>query len=955
MARGDGQEIDITVPVEDPVKSEKQKADEEKREEAARKGLPPFSDKKTADKDKPEDELSEDDLQLKNELEMLVERLKEDDHNLYRPALESLRTLIRTSTSSMTSVPKPLKFLRPHYPELKTLYDAWKVDNADKALFAEILSVLAMTYSDNGQRETLLYRLKANQVTSGSSEDPGLWGHEYMRHLAAELGEEYDARSQKDESTEELLQLALQVVPFSLTHNAEADAVDLLLELEAIDKLPQFVDKDTYARVCLYMVSCVNLLVPPDDAMFLRTAHEIYRKHERYTEAMTLALRLGDKDLIRSDFEAPKNFTMRKQLAFMLARQQIPIEWLQDDDNPLTDVQLIDIMYNSHLSRHFVKFGKELNVYEPKSLEDIYKTHLENSRTGLGTSVDSARGNLASTFVNAFVNAGFGNDKLMVDAPEGNSWIYKNKDHGMLSAAASLGMSLLWNTETGLDQIDKYTYSSEESIKAGAFLAYGIVHSGLRTELDEALALLSEHIESKSIPLKISAIVGLGLAYAGFCREDIVPLLLPHIQDETTPMEVAAMSALALGFIFVGSCHGEITPTILQSMMERDPAQLDDKWARFMILGLALLFLGKQDESDATIETLKAIDHPISKQAQVLVDMCSYAGTGNVLKVQKMLHYCTERSNPQESESTSGEGAESSSNAAGQGATANGDSADGDADKDKKSEADNDLFQTFAVIGIALVTMGEDVGAEMALRHMSHLMHYGEPAIRRAVPLALALLHPSDPAMPVLDTLSKYSHDSDLDVALNAIMAMGLVGAGTNNARLAQMLRQLAGYYHKEPDCLFMVRTAQGLVHMGKGTIGINPYHTDRQLMSRTAIAGILSLLTSMTDARGFVLDRSHWMLFFLSSAMYPRFLITLDENLEDLPTSVRVGKAVDVVGQAGKPRTISGFQTHTTPVRVGTHERAELATEEYLSYPHVLEGFSILLKNPGYVKEEDL
>jgi 26S proteasome regulatory subunit N1 len=44
--------------------------------------------------------------------------------------------------------------------------------------------------------------------------------------------------------------------------------------------------------------------------------------------------------------------------------------------------------------------------------------------------VDSARGNLAGTFVNAFVNAGFGNDKLMVEADEGNSFIYKNKDDG---------------------------------------------------------------------------------------------------------------------------------------------------------------------------------------------------------------------------------------------------------------------------------------------------------------------------------------------------------------------------------------------------------------------------------------------------------------------------------------------------------------------------------------------
>ena len=79
--------------------------------------------------------------------------------------------------------------------------------------------------------------------------------------------------------------------------------------------------------------------------------------------------------------------------------------------------------------------------------------------------VDSARGNLAGTFVNAFVNAGFGNDKLMVEAEEGNSWIYKNKDHGMMSAAASLGLSLLWDTDIGLSHVDKYTYSSEEHIK----------------------------------------------------------------------------------------------------------------------------------------------------------------------------------------------------------------------------------------------------------------------------------------------------------------------------------------------------------------------------------------------------------------------------------------------------------------------------------------------------------
>jgi 26S proteasome regulatory subunit N1 len=146
---------------------------------------------------------------------------------------------------------------------------------------------------------------------------------------------------------------------------------------------------------------------------------------------------------------------MKRQLAFILARTQVPYHWLQhpttddDGDETLEELpeDLQEILFNSRLSTHFKHFGKELGVLDPKSLEDVYKSHLETSRmsnvipsgvtyiflpvSGSSTaSVDSARGNLAGTFVNAFVNAGFGNDKLMVEAEEGNSWIYKNKDHG---------------------------------------------------------------------------------------------------------------------------------------------------------------------------------------------------------------------------------------------------------------------------------------------------------------------------------------------------------------------------------------------------------------------------------------------------------------------------------------------------------------------------------------------
>ena len=154
------------------------------------------------------------------------------------------------------------------------------------------------------------------------------------------------------------------------------------------------------------------------------------------------------------------------------------------------------------------------------------------------------------------------------------------------------------------------------------------------------------------------------------------------------------------------------------------------------------------------------------------------------------------------------------------------------------------------MLGIALIAMGEEIGAEMAYRTFGHLLRYCEPVIRRSVPLALGLISVSNPKLNILDTLSKFSHDSDMEVAHNAIFAMGLVGAGTNNSKLAAMLRQLAQYHAKDPNNLFMVRIAQGLIHLGKGTMTLSPYHSDRQLLSPVALAGLLSALIGFLDVK---------------------------------------------------------------------------------------------------------
>jgi len=886
---------------------------------------------KSKDKKEVEPELSDEDKQLQEELELCVKRLGEDDASLYGPSLTSMTTLIRASTTSMTSVPKPLKFMIPHFEAMKAAHE--KMTGPVQVQCADVVSVLAMTMSET--RECLQFKLKGNK----STEELDLWGHEYVRHLAGEIVQQYQelAAEGQEAEKEQLISLAKMIVPSQMNHHAEAEACDLLMEVEQLDTLQQYVDESAYNRVCLYLVSCVPYVPDPENTNLLKTSLSIFRKFNQYPQAMRLALQLNDKELVEDLFNSCPDPIVQKQLAFMLGRHQFYLE-LSEEREDYDD--LTEIMSNSHLNNHFLNLARELDIMEAKTPEDVYKTHLDTVRPAFGgDTVNSARQNLASSFVNGFINTGFGGDKLLME--DGQKWLYKNKEHGMLSATASIGLVLLWDVDGGLTQIDKYLYSPEDWIKSGALLACGIVNTGVRNECDPALALLSDYVLHSSNVMRLGAIFGLGLAYAGTNRQDVIQLLLPVFADSKSNMEVVGVTALATGLIAVGSCNGEVTSTILQTLMEKSETELKDSFAKFLPLGIGLCYLGKQDAAEATTAALEVIPQPFRELATTLVEICAYAGTGNVLKVQQLLSICSDHYEQEKSETEKKKDDKKK----------DGDKKDDKKEEEKKEEVTLDLSgqQAVAVLGLGLISMGEDIGAEMLTRTLGHLMRYCEPVIRRVVPLALALTSVSNPQLPLLDTLSKFSHDSDPEVAHNAIFGLGLLGAGTNNARLAATLRQLAQYHYKDQNNVFMVRLAQGLLHLGKGTLTLNPFHSDRQLLSPVAVGGLLTVLVAMLDVKTTILGKSHYLLYGLATAMQPRMLVTFDESLRPLPVQVRVGQAVDVVGQAGKPKTITGFQTHTTPVLLAHGERAELATEEYLPVTQIMEGFVILKKNPDY------
>ena len=79
------------------------------------------------------------------------------------------------------------------------------------------------------------------------------------RHLAEEIRGEYSDRSDKGVGVDDLVALAKEIIPYNMQHNAETEACDLLMEIEQLELLEQYVDQNSFQRVCLYLTRSVTL------------------------------------------------------------------------------------------------------------------------------------------------------------------------------------------------------------------------------------------------------------------------------------------------------------------------------------------------------------------------------------------------------------------------------------------------------------------------------------------------------------------------------------------------------------------------------------------------------------------------------------------------------------------------------------------------------------------------
>jgi len=897
--------------------------------------------RKEIDEDIPENELSEEDQQLKEDLQKHVKKLSNPSD--IKEGLKELKSIIQTATSSMSQVPKPLKMLSPMYDEIKESFE--KTSGDVRASFCDLMSVLSMTESDPAERMVLNYRLQCDD-TATLFED---WGHEYVRHLVADINEahrEITTAESNDENSAQLKQI-INFIPtllkYLMKHKAE-EACDLLLEVEQIDLILDFVSEENYRRVTLYFFSASAYLPNPDNVKALDICYQIFMKLKKAVDSLQVAIKLDSSEKVLAVFTAFEDVLVRKQLAYFLTWCQYPfpihdedelVDFFGDDD--YDDFE--EILSNTNMHETYLQLARELDVLEPKTPDEIYKEHLIDIKSS-NEQVLSARKQLASTYVNAFVNVGFQNDKLMTAGEEKDrgSWIYKNKDAGMLAAAASLGLINFWSPDA-VNKLEPYVTSDKDHIKAGAFLGQGLSCAGYDTNV--AFGLLEKHLDSDNADIRVATILGLGFAQCGKPTEELKEKLQTFLYHEQPPM-IRAAACIALGMVLIGTRDDEIMGSIFEMLQETPPEEAEsDTTCIFYALSLGLLYFQAEEEHEVVLELMEVLKemgmNKLYRSICVLVEACAYAGTGNVLQIQKLLSVAGEH--PPEPEKKSEEEEEEEK----------------EEKEEKEKEPEKVWHQSLAVIGLAVVSIGEKYGSAMLTRMMNHLIQYGEPSVRRAVPLCLALASVSKPEMMITDILSKLSHDNDLETVNGAILALGLVSAGTNNSRVATMLRNLMQYHQKNPEQLFLIRISLGFLHMGKGLVSLSPVHSNNMLVSKVGVAGLLTLLVSCLDYKNNILGQRHYLLYALSVSIRPRMLTILDENCQPKKINVRVGTEVDIVGMVGNQKNITAFQTHETPVIIHSGQRAEIVLpEKYISLSEILEGFVVVKENPDYNEDED-
>lgn len=225
--------------------------------------------------------------------------------------------------------------------------------------------------------------------------------------------------------------------------------------------------------------------------------------------------------------------------------------------------------------------------------------------------------------------------------------------------------------------------------------------------------------------------------------------------------------------------------------------------------------------------------------------------------------------------------------------------------------------EVFGLIAISLIAISDPLATEMVERKLMNVFMLNSPHIKNAISLCMGLLFPSTSKLSVIEFLERCANSRDTDIS--SVIALGMVGAGSNSSKIQSILNTNYGFLYKESKGANALMYAQGLINIGKGLITLNPMAYENMVVLGKPIIGLLStiLLFLRTDLN-FFRDRT-FMLYSIIQSASPKYIVGIESE-------IAVGNPVETVGLTGNPKGISGAIVHSMPVLLDSGKKAEVS-----------------------------
>lgn len=820
------------------------------------------------------------------EIHVILDSLNTSDPGITHSALSMLVQKLRTSTSVASTIPKILLYLVSQKEVLQEKLLTLHGEN--RKLMSDIISVISATLPTT---DSLKYRLE------GGSTHIDIWGHQYIKKLSSDIVQTVKAANILENNTavsacSKQSLSSIMSSTNSVEHSEKITSGEEECFIDISGGIPETLEKVIGEVVeCLFKFNCecdcIDFLLEIDRIEMILSYIDTDNVDRIINYLNSLLYFISDEKTVKVFLELLKSNRRLEQYAKLMIKKGYVAELLEELRN-VTKSEKIRIFYI--LGKHEVwnkiekepwdefvrnmvaEMGTTEGVTPADILSNTYMAELNKYVSKKLELTKETTGDFGS-FGDALSKASFSTESL--PEPE-------NKKTYKITSQCSKGLLYLWDQNKALSELEEHIFSEDGYLKVSSILALATATSKVYDYNDTVLAAITEGLDTKSVTQKIVLLISLIMKYSGSQKQEIFDIIHPLLYDES--LEVSLFAVYAIGNIFSGSCNIEMYTELVQilgSTVGEDSSENSSGMIKFALLGVSLLFLQGMDKVTEILESCEVLEE-FGTSLSILLRSMSYLGSGNT----KVIHDILKDALDEESTSTS------------------------------------DYRQVFSVLGVALISLGDDTLVQMASHVLEGSMLLDSPKVQMAIPIAYSILYLSTGKTEIIDALRRCMHSTESSVVISAIISLGLVSAGSNNSRVRVALDEMATFCGKGATGSAL-KIAQGLLRLGKSMHKLSFFNDSA--VSNKAVGAILGFMFGVMDGGAGILDRYYFVLMLISAGITPKYLVTLNEKGEPAECSIRVGNKLDTAGVSGKPKKLSGVQVHQSPVILQATEGAEV------------------------------